>query len=266
LKAAEKLGRRTLRAAPPACSSVKDATLPAVENSLDRLRRPLRADLSMSGDAVAELTFLRLWDEASLWFERQNTRPDPRTGAELAYAGGRYRRSIAYADRLPESDKSRLPLVYPAGFREIVCAASRRFDVDPLWLHAIIWQESKYDPFARSGASARGLMQFIPETANDVGRAIGLNEFSLNRLYEPGVVIPMGAYYFDSLMKKLKHPAMALAAYNGGLTNVNRWKGKWPGAAADDLELFVADIGFIETKRYVMAVFAARAAYEELAR
>ena len=56
---------------------------------------------------------------------------------------------------------------------------------------------------------------------------------------------------------------MALAAYNGGFDNVLRWKNKWP-TATDDLELFVADIGFIETKRYVMAVFAARAAYGQL--
>ena len=52
---------------------------------------------------------------------------------------------------------------------------------------------------------------------------------------------------------------MALAAYNGGIDNVERWKSK-----SSDLDLFVADIGFVETKKYVMSVFAARAAYGSL--
>ena len=101
-------------------------------------------------------------------------------------------------------------------------------------------------------------MQFIPETANEVGRAIGIAEFSLNKLYDPTVNIPMGAYYFSSLLAELKSPAMALAAYNGGIDNVRRWKSKWPEG---DEEFFVSDIGFVETKRYVQAVYGARAAY-----
>jgi soluble lytic murein transglycosylase len=235
-----------------------------VYESLEKLRRPLNTTSQAPiSDLVAELAFLRLWDEASIWYERQ-PRPNPRTAAELAYAAGRYQRSIVHADRLPATDQATLALLYPAGFRDVVCNAARTYSVDPLWLHAIIWQESKYNPSARSVASARGLMQFIPETANAVGRAIGLPEFSLDRLYDPEVVIPMGAYYWGSLLKEVKHPVMALAAYNGGLNNVERWKDKWP-AAAGDLDLFVADIGFIETKRYVMAVFGARAAYGSLA-
>ena len=58
----------------------------------------------------------------------------------------------------------------------------------------------------------------------------------------------------------LKHLiiVMALAAYNGGPVNVRRWRDKFPNA---DVEFFVSDIGFPETKRYVQAVFGARAAY-----
>jgi soluble lytic murein transglycosylase len=257
-RSAEKLGQRSGLSQTGICDSTGDQVLVDALTDLTAARRPLRAETETATDLVSELMFLQLWDEASVWMDRSKTRPDNRVAAQLAYAAGRYHRSIAYADRLANGDKKALGLAYPAGFHEQICAVAQKYNTDPLWLHAIIWQESKYNPFARSGASARGLMQFIPETANEVGRAIGIAEFSLNKLYDPAVNIPMGAYYFSSLLAELKSPAMALAAYNGGIDNVRRWKSKWPEG---DEEFFVSDIGFVETKRYVQAVYGARAAY-----
>ena len=63
------------------------------------------------------------------------------------------------------------------------------------------------------------------------------------------------------LLSEFKSPELALAAYNGGPDNVRRWRDKWPDS---DGEFFVSDIGFVETKRYVQAVFGARAAYGRL--
>jgi soluble lytic murein transglycosylase-like protein len=62
-------------------------------------------------------------------------------------------------------------------------------------------------------------------------------------------------------MTELKNPLLALAAYNGGIDNARRWKSKSPGG---DDDFFVADIGFAETKRYVIAVYGARLAYGSL--
>jgi soluble lytic murein transglycosylase len=182
-----------------------------------------------------------------------------RQAAEIAYLGGRFGRAISLADRLPRT-QSNLPLLYPAGFRKLICDAAAAHKVDPLWLHAIIWQESKYDPTSRSGASARGLMQFIPETARAVAASIGKPGVSVEKLYEPAINVELGAVYWSTLLQKLKIPEVALAAYNGGPDNAARWVSK-----SDDPELFVADIGFVETKKYVMLVFAARAAYGSLA-
>jgi len=239
-----------------------DKVLSVSQSDLKALRRPLR--LSTEGtaeDAVSELIFLQLWDEASLLNDRKTTRGEYKTAAELAYAAERFHRSISYGERMPKSDSATLGFLYPAGFHSLICSEGAKYNLDPLWLHAIIWQESKYNSHARSGASARGLMQFIPETANVEGAAIGLKEFSLDRLYDPAVNIPMGAHYFASLLAELKNPIVALAAYNGGIDNARRWKSKFP--AGDD-DFFVADIGFAETKRYVMAVYGARAAYGSL--
>jgi soluble lytic murein transglycosylase len=235
--------------------------LSQVEQSLSERRHALRSAPDPLANVVSELSFLQLWDEASLWSERATPRPDSQTAAQLAYVAGRYHRSIAHANRLPKSESSTLALLYPAGFRQTICASAGSYRVDPLWLHAIIWQESKYNPKALSAASARGLMQFIPDTANQVSAAVGIPLSSLDHLYDPEVSIRLGAHYWNSLLEELKSPEMALAAYNGGIDNVRRWKSKWPDG---DDEFFVADIGFVETKTYVMAVYAARAAYGSL--
>jgi soluble lytic murein transglycosylase len=150
------------------------------------------------------------------------------------------------------------PFLYPAAFRQSICAASSESSVDPLWLHAIIWQESKYNPSAASAAAARGLMQFIPETANAVGKKLGMSELQPDSLYDPETSIRLGAAYWAELMSEFKLPELALAAYNGGPDNVRRWRAKLPSA---DVEFFVSDIGFQETKPYVQFVFGARAAY-----
>jgi soluble lytic murein transglycosylase-like protein len=262
-RAAEKLGEKTVKDTPPVCSPARDMALQRIETDLEDLRHPVRSALDPAADAVSELAFLRLWDEAAIWMERPGNRLNTLPAAEIAYRAGRFYRSIAYANRLPKAEAARPALFYPAGFRNIVCDVARMYKVDPLWLHAIIWQESRYNPNARSGAAARGLMQLIPQTASALQAASGVSELSPDKLYDPAVNIQMGAQLWSSLIEKLKYPEMALAAYNGGLDNVERWRNKWADAS-DDLELFVADIGFVETKRYVMAAFGAYAAYESL--
>src|SRR5439155_3081228 len=185
----------------------------------------LRTDMDASADPVSEMIFLRLWDEAAFWMDWSGTRTPRRAAAEISYLAGQYDRSISLAARLPKTD-STLPLVFPAGYRRVICAAAGAYKVDPLWLHAIIWQESKYNPNAHSGAAARGLMQFVPETAESIGSELGLSDFSVEQLYDPAINIRMGARLWSSLIEKLKYPEMALAAYNGGPTNVERWKNK----------------------------------------
>jgi soluble lytic murein transglycosylase-like protein len=259
-RAAEKAGLLTaLSPSATACSMDPEVVLAQAKTRLAQARRAVQTDTAAppATDAVKELMFLQLWDEAALWLDRTR-RPDPALAADLSYAAGRYHRAILHADRLgPPADA----LVYPPAFRASICSAAAKFAVDPLWLHAIIWQESKYDPWARSGAPARGLMQFIPDTAEAIAASAGIAELTLDRLYDPDISIQLGAYYWSTLMAEFKHPELALAAYNGGPVNVRRWRDKWPNS---DGEFFVSDIGFTETKRYVQAVFGARAAYGRL--
>jgi soluble lytic murein transglycosylase-like protein len=257
-RSAEKLGREPVRQTAETCLAQRDSVLKSIESDAASLRRPLRSELDSGTDPFTELVFLQLWDEAAFWMNRANTQTTRRAAAAVAYLGGRYDRSISLADRLPKTGAT-LPLLYPAGYGNLICDAATANKVDPLWLHAIIWQESKYNPDSRSGAAARGLMQFIPETARSVAASIGMPAGTVERLYEPEVSIQLGAAYWSSLIRNLKSPELALAAYNGGPDNVQRWLSKSP-----DPEFFVSDIGFVETKKYVMLVFSARAAYGSL--
>src|SRR5262249_23700746 len=253
-RSAEKLGKQVILNSSPACLSETNSISKGLEADVAKLRRPLRDEMDPAADVVSELMFLQLWDEAAAWLNGSNVHPERRQAAAIAYLGGQFDRSISLANRLPKTGAT-LPLLYPAGYRQLICDAATSQNTDPLWLHAIIWQESKYDPRSRSGAGARGLMQFIPETASAVAVSIGMPSISVDKLYDPTVSIQLGAAYWASLMAKLKSPEMALAAYNGGPDNVERWRSK-----SSDPELFVSDIGFVETKKYVMLVFAARAA------
>ncbi len=227
-------------------------------------------------DMVGELVFLRQWDEAFFWAIRAASRWRDQALADLAYLASDFRRSILYADRLrPPSDNQLFSLgfdysqqarvlmgmLYPTAFDDIVCREAEAAGVNPLWLYAIIWQESRYDPDARSGASARGLMQFIPETATRIAQKIGMIGFQLDDLYQPEISIRLGAHYWAELMDTLGSPELALAAYNGGERNVERWRAK---SKLKDMESFVSDIGFIQTKAYVRETFALYAKYAHL--
>jgi soluble lytic murein transglycosylase-like protein/TolA-binding protein len=268
--AAEQLGTtRSLSANPAVCENGVDRSREEALARLSRKRRPVVTEESGTRDAVGELMFLELWDEASVWIDNTR-RPDAQVAADLAYAIGRYDRAITHARRLSPSNPVTGSLLYPAGFREIICRAAARNGVDPLWLHAIIWQESKYNASALSGASARGLMQFIPDTAEAIAAKAGLRDLTLDRLYDPEVSIQLGAHYWSLLLSEFESPELALAAYNAGPDNVRRWRDKWPAntksagsppSLGSNGEFFVLDIGFIETKRYVQAVFGARAVY-----
>lgn len=257
LLAAQKAGVAAPAPSVPCGMGFERTRTEAVARLVSR-RRPVATESKAGSDILTELVFLQLWDEAALWMDTMK-RPDPGLAADLSFAAGRYNRAISHASKLPASNPGVEALQYPAGFQATICQIAAERRVDPLWLHAIIWQESKYNPAAHSAASARGLMQFIPDTAEAIAAVAGVSNMTLERLYEPEVSIQLGAYYWSDLLAEFKSPELALAAYNGGPENVRRWKDKWPGGS--DGELFVFDIGFIETKRYVQAVFAARAAY-----
>jgi soluble lytic murein transglycosylase-like protein/Flp pilus assembly protein TadD len=238
--------------------------------------RGFRTETTPETDLVGELVFLRQWDEAFYWANLAASRWRDDALADLAYLASDFRRAMLYGDRLrPVSDsqffsldgnysderRMLMNMLYPAAFPDVLCSESAQAGVNPLWLRSIIWQESRYDSQALSGAAARGLMQFIPETAAAVAGRLGMGEMTPERMYTPEVSIRLGANYWAELMDEFGSPEFALASYNGGPHNVRRWSAKTPGT---DAMLFVSDIGFVQTKDYVSQIFGLYARYLHL--
>lgn len=104
----------------------------------------------------------------------------------------------------------------------MIFRAGEREGVDPRLIHAVIWQESKYDLTARSHAGAHGLMQLMPATA----RRYGCSDSN-----DPAENIAAGTKYLSWLLKRFSgNVQLALAAYNAGEGAVEKYNGIPPYA------------------------------------
>lgn len=139
---------------------------------------------------------------------------------------------------------------YPRGYWDLVSPAAARNSLDPYLVLALIHQESLFDPNARSGSDARGLMQLLPSTAERWAPDGGLAGTSLN-LYDPALSVSIGTVYLRNLMGMFAGDQFkAVAAYNGGEHAAAGWAAKYPG----DDDQWVENIGFHETRDYVKKV------------
>lgn len=160
---------------------------------------------------------------------------------------------------LPETVRE---LLYPRYFYDSIVDDSKRFDADPLLVLSIMREESRFNPRAKSEAAARGLLQFIITTARDIGQQVGFVNVSPEDLYDPRVIIRLGAKYVSTLSKELgsDHYKTA-AAYNAGPKQVALWSRISP-APGDDF--FLSSINFDETKQYVRKVLNSYKRYTEI--
>jgi soluble lytic murein transglycosylase len=153
-------------------------------------------------------------------------------------------------------------LLYPRYFYDYVLDDSQHFGADPTLVIAIMREESRFNPRAKSEAAARGLLQFIITTARDIGRDIGLVNVNDEDLYDPRVIIRLGAKYVSTLSKQFANDRYATAAaYNAGPHQVALWRRLSP-AAGDDY--FLSSINFDETKQYVRKVMNSYKRYAEI--
>ena len=130
-------------------------------------------------------------------------------------------------------------LWYPLRYEQIVRGHARNYHLDPALLAAVIYQESKFKPNARSKSGAIGLMQLLPGTAQGIAVHTGGTRFRVGDLYDPEINVRYGSWYLRHLLEKYDDERTALAAYNAGQDNVDRWRADGAG------------IRFSETRAYV---------------
>jgi soluble lytic murein transglycosylase len=147
-----------------------------------------------------------------------------------------------------------LPLTHASIIRQQAAAKH----VDPALVAAVIYAESKFEP-RPSSAGAQGLMQILPATAYYLAHLSGGSSFTASDLATPSINVAYGTYYLRYLLDHYNgNELLAVAAYNGGLANVDRWAAD---ANAAGRELTAEGIPFPETREYVVRVLNAQRAY-----
>jgi len=131
---------------------------------------------------------------------------------------------------------------YPLRYEEFVTGHARNYDLEPHLLAAVIYQESKFEADAVSSSGAVGLMQLLPATAQGIADRTGGSGWHERDLLDPELNIRYGSWYLRHLLDKYEDEELALAAYNAGQANVDRWRGRGVG------------IQFAETRHYVERV------------
>ena len=127
--------------------------------------------------------------------------------------------------------------------------------------YSIIRQESAFNREARSFADAYGLMQIIPSRAKKLARKHRIPYKGTDDLYDIDVNMALGVHYLEDLKKLFKYLPMAIGSYNAGESAMKRWvKSRYQG----DIEIFIEDIPYKETRKYIKLVLRNYYIYQEL--
>lgn len=143
----------------------------------------------------------------------------------------------------------------------------RRQPADAVFAHAIIRQESGFDSHAVSPAGARGLMQLLPGTAQQVAGWLDLDLLPQDLTASPQVNVALGRYYLGWLLERYQgSDILAIAAYNAGHGRVDRWMAAYgdPRNPAIDSIDWIERLPFAETRNYIQRVLEARTIYTAL--
>ncbi len=219
--------------------------------------------------AARELVSVGLWSDASPCY-RQVMRHAGTAGAAIALEAasaakdaGAQSDAVSFAQEIAgERDRTRvedLPLgvwrlLYPAPNGDAIAAAAKSNGLDPDLVAAVALQESAFNPLAVSSAGARGLLQVMPAVGAELARSAGMKQFDADDLFDPAVNLKLGCAHLQEYVRRFSSVPLALAAYNGGPSRVERWGG------GDD-ERFVERIPIPETRLYVKRVLVGARMY-----
>jgi soluble lytic murein transglycosylase len=174
-----------------------------------------------------------------------------RAGLILALALGGL---VAFAISRIDFQEAIREVTLPLRHDDIIRQQAAEKDLDPALIAAVIYEESRFRD-QTSSAGAEGLMQVTPETAERIAHLSGGTAFVPDDLGDPDINIRYGSYWLKHLLDHYDgNEVAALAAYNAGEANVDRWGGA---------DLDVEDVGFPETRAYVEGVLQKRDEYRD---
>jgi len=143
-----------------------------------------------------------------------------------------------------------------------IIAAARQYNVDPALVKAVVWRESQFNPRVQGRAGEVGLMQLREAAASEWAKAEKVAFYSHRQLFDPGKNTQAGTWYLRKLLARYTQTdnpiPYALADYNAGRTHVLRWN---KGAAATNSAVFLTQIDFPGTRKYIAEIMARREKY-----
>ncbi|PCJ51267.1 MAG: hypothetical protein COA73_17905 [Candidatus Hydrogenedentota bacterium] len=157
----------------------------------------------------------------------------------------------------------RLRVRYPQAYWELTTSLAKEYNLDPYLILAVARQESTYRPALSSSAGASGVMQLMPATATWLANVDGTVPRSAARdLSDPRNSLRLGAAYLRRMMDRSEgNLVYALAAYNAGPGNCDKWRRRFRGMPITE---FIEKIPFAETQNYVKRILAHYATYHSL--
>jgi soluble lytic murein transglycosylase len=231
------------RRSPSPPAGLEEVAFYAALGEWDEARRKTEVlRLSLAEDPERLLALARLCRRSTLYDETIRCGRRIQDLAEAAGADGAYPHLLA--------------LIYPPAYLDLVAReASGGEDPDPLFLLALMRQESWFHPEALSSAGARGLMQIMPATGRKIAASLGEEgPFRAEGLDEPDRNVRYGVWYFRSLLERYGgDPVVAASAYNAGEGNADAWTASARGEGTDR---YVEKIAFSETRDYVRRILS----------
>ena len=187
-----------------------------------------------------------------LFSTRNMTRDQLVTAGQLARQWGWYNRGI---QAMIVGDLwNHLTIRFPLAYQEEIVRIAKNTQLEPTLIYAIARQESAFAKNAHSTAGARGLMQLMPATAEQVARRNGVKH-SLQDLYNPEHNMLLGSSYFHSLLERFNNNRiLAAAAYNAGPHRVANWISR--SGDQRPFDVWIETIPFRETRGYVQNVLS----------
>lgn len=254
---------------PPQPSAPSPPALTQAPPSSIRVALPPTAALlvSMGLDADAETRLATSEQEAAAPYPGRESEALCEMYGQLSRAKRRYRVGVAAVSysmlmRAPGSDERwAWECLYPRPYADPVRALEEQHGFPKGLLHAVMRQESAFDPSVVSPADAVGLIQLIPPTAMRVASELSI-PYEPSALTNPEANLKLGAHYLAKLMTMFQGSLpLAAASYNAGPQIVSHW---FEAGKDNEVDLWVARIPYDETRGYVARVAGNLARYQWL--